>query len=181
MPEGKIVEAIRSFHGVAGRMQYINEGQDFNVIVDFAHTPQALEEVLKFLKPLKKGKIIAVFGSAGERDIGKRKMMGKVASEHADLSIFTAEDPRREDVKKIIDQIAAGAASAGGIPNRTFWKVANRAEAINTAIQTLASSGDSVVLFGKGHEKSMNIAGKEYPWSDEAVARNALKVRSKKG
>jgi len=178
--EKKIKDAIEGFRGIEGRMQYIDEGQSFDVIVDFAHTPQALEETLKSLEPFKKGKIIVVFGSAGERDIGKREMMGKVASEHADISIVTAEDPRGEDVNKIIDQIAAGAISAGGIPNRTFWKIADRAEAINTAIQTLASNGDTVILFGKGHEKSMNIAGKEYPWSDEAIVRNALRKRSKK-
>jgi UDP-N-acetylmuramoyl-L-alanyl-D-glutamate--2,6-diaminopimelate ligase len=176
----KIAGAVATFRGVPGRMQYVDEGQKFDVVVDFAHTPVALEKALKALNEFKKGRTIAVFGSAGERDVGKRSMMGKIATELADASVFTAEDPRNEDVNRIINQISQGALNGGGIPNRTFWKIADRAAAINTAIQTLASEGDTVVIFGKGHEKSMNIAGKEYPWSDEEVARNALKLRVRK-
>ena len=176
----KAVAAVKNFQGIPGRMQYIDEGQGFDVIVDFAHTPQALKEALEALKQMKKGKLIAVFGSAGERDVGKRAMMGKVSAQLADGSIFTAEDPRSEDVNKIMSQIAEGALNAGGIANRTFWKIADRAEAINTAVQTLASEGDTVAIFGKGHEKSMNIGGVEYPWSDETIARNVLKLRLKK-
>jgi len=173
----KVGEAIASFKGVIGRMQYLDEGQDFACIVDFAHTPVALEEALKALNSFKKGRIIAVFGCAGERDVEKRPMMGKVATELADLSLFTAEDPRSEDINQIMEQMAKGALSVGGIPNRTFWKIADRAEAINTAIGSLAQKDDIVAIFGKGHEKSMNIAGREYPWSDEVIVRNALKVR----
>lgn len=176
----KITSAIEKFNGVAGRMQKIDEGQDFEVIVDFAHTPNALGVALKTLRAATKGKIIAVFGSAGERDVGKRSLMGKVATEQADISVFTAEDPRREDVNKIIDQIASGAKAAGGVANKTFLKIPDRVAAINTAIQNLASPDDTVAIFGKGHEKSMNIGGVEYPWSDEAVARNALKLRLKR-
>ena len=176
----KAVVAISNFQGIVGRMQYIDEGQDFDVIVDFAHTPQALKEALETLGQSKKGKLIAVFGSAGERDVGKRAMMGKVATKFADESIFTAEDPRSEDVGKIMNQMAGGALNAGGVADRTFWKIADRATAINTAIGTLAGKDDVVGIFGKGHEKSMNISGVEYPWSDEKIARNALKLRLKK-
>ena len=178
--EEKILKALANFKGVPGRMQPVDEGQNFDVFVDFAHTPNALREALKALRVFAKGRIIVVFGSAGERDIDKRPMMGKIATELADLSIFTAEDPRSEDVNKINDQIASGALNAGGIPNRTFWKITDRAAAINTAIGTLAKEGDTVAIFGKGHEQSMNIAGREYPWSDEFVARNALRPRLKK-
>jgi len=176
----RVGEAIASFKGVVGRMQYLDEGQDFNCVVDFAHTPASLEAALKTLRVGAKGKIIAVFGCAGGRDFEKRPMMGKIATELADCAIFTAEDPRSEDINRILEQMAGGALSVGGIPNRTFWKIADRAEAINTAIGSLAQKGDIVVLFGKGHEKSMNISGVEYPWSDEEAARNALKVRLRK-
>ena len=173
----KIVAAIASFQGVAGRMQYLKEGQDFDCIIDFAHTPASIESALRSLNKTKVGKVIAVFGCAGERDPGKRPLMGRIVTQFADYSIFTAEDPRSEDVNKIIEQISKGAIVAGGIPNRTFWKIPDRAEAINTAIQTLANSNDIVVIFGKGHEKSMNIKGKEHPWSDEVVARSAIKTK----
>jgi len=173
----KIASAISNFKGVAGRMEHIDKGQDFDVIIDFAHTPAALEATLKTLNKFKSGKIIVVFGSAGERDVEKRPMMGKIATQLADYSLFTTEDPRNEDVNEIIEQISKGALSAGGIPNRTFWKIPDRAEAINTAIQTLAKEGDTVAILGKGHEKSMNILGKEYPWSDEQLVHNALALR----
>lgn len=176
----RIASVVETFGGVPGRMQFINEGQSFECVVDFAHTPAALEAALESLSKIKKGKIIAVFGSAGERDKEKRPVMGKIATEKADYSIFTSEDPRGEDVNTIIDQIAIGAESVGGIPNRTFWKIANREEAINTAIRTLARDGDIVAIFGKGHEKSMSIGGREYPWSDEQVARSAIRDRLKK-
>jgi len=173
----KITSLVATFSGVPGRMQFIDEGQNFDCVVDFAHTPASLKVALESLNKIKKGKIIAVFGSAGERDVEKRPAMGKIATELADYSIFTAEDPRGEDVNKIIDQISKGAESIGGIPNRTFWKIANREEAINTAVQSLASGGDIVAIFGKGHEMSMNIKGREYPWSDEQVARSAIKTK----
>ncbi len=176
----KIAEAIATFDGIVGRMQYIDEGQDFDLVVDFAHTPVGLERALQYLKSIKRGKLIAVFGSAGERDIAKRAMMGKVATELADINVFTAEDPRREDVNKIIEELTSGAKKAGGIANRTYRTIPDRAKAINYAISTLASPGDTVVLFGKGHEKSMNIGGIEYPWSDEKIARDALKIKLKK-
>jgi len=172
--------AISSFPGVPGRMQYIDEGQKFDCIVDFAHTPAALEVVLRTLNRFKKGKIIVVFGCAGERDLGKRAVMGKIATQLADYSIFTAEDPRKENVNQIIEQMAQGALAEGGIPNRTFWKIPDRGEAINTAIGTLAAEGDIVAILGKGHEKSMSISGKEYPWSDEQIARSSLKTRGNK-
>jgi len=175
-----IVTALEDFKGVPGRMQFIDEGQDFDVVVDFAHTPASLEAALKTLNSIKKGRIIAVFGCAGERDSEKRPVMGKIATQLADYCIFTAEDPRKENINQIIEQIAKGALSAGAIPDQTFWKVPDRAEAINTAIQTLAGKGDIVAIFGKGHERSLNIGGRELPWSDEQLAHNSLAARIKK-
>ncbi|OGY24290.1 MAG: hypothetical protein A2172_00265 [Candidatus Woykebacteria bacterium RBG_13_40_15] len=178
--QASIASAIEDFKGVPGRMQFIDEGQDFSVVVDFAHTPASLEAALKSLNKIKKGKIIAIFGCAGERDSEKRPVMGKIATQLADYCIFTSEDPRREDVNQIIEQMAKGALSAGAIPNQTFWKIPDRTEAINTAIQRLATGSDIVAIFGKGPEKSMNIKGKEIPWSDEQTAHTGLKERLKK-
>ncbi len=171
-------EAFKSFTPVRGRMQLINAGQDFFCIVDFAHTPAALAAALRSLEKYSHKRIICVFGAAGERDKLKRAAMGKVATEFSDLSIFTSEDPRHEDPKEIVEQIASGAISVGGSINQTFWKIPDRAEAINLAVRNLAKKGDIVAIFGKGHEESMNIAGKEFPWSDVEVASKALHARS---
>lgn len=176
-----IRQAILSFKPVKGRMEKINEGQKFRVIIDFAHTPNALKSTLKTLKSLKgkQGRLIVVFGCASERDFLKRPMMGKVASEYADLVVLTAEDPREEDVNKIIKQIVAGCKKAGGAENKNFFCFPDRQEAINFAIQKLAKKNDIVVICGKGHEESMCFGKKEIPWSDQKAARKALRVRLK--
>ncbi|OGY28896.1 MAG: hypothetical protein A3F35_02100 [Candidatus Woykebacteria bacterium RIFCSPHIGHO2_12_FULL_45_10] len=173
----EVADKFSTFQLPQGRMQVVSEGQDFYVIVDFAHTPAALDNALKSLKEYTHHQIISVFGAAGERDRMKRAAMGKVSTELADLSIFTSEDPRNEDPGEIIEQIATGAIAAGGSLNQTFWKIASRAEAINLAVKNLARKGDIVAIFGKGHEASMNIGGQEIPWNDEEVARKALRAR----
>ena len=173
----KAAAEFSTFQLPEGRMQVVAEGQDFYVIVDFAHTPAALANALKSLKQYTHERLISVFGAAGERDRAKRGAMGKVATESADLSIFTSEDPRSEDPQEIIEQIAVGAVSAGGSVNQTFWKIPGRAEAINLAVKNLAQKGDIVAIFGKGHEASMNIGGKELPWNDAEVARKAIRAR----
>ncbi len=177
--EKKIKKAIASFKSLEGRMEAIDEGQDFKVYVDFAHTPNALEQVLKTLKKeLKEGKkLLVVFGCAGLRDIQKRPKMGTIASRLADLVILTAEDPRTEDVKKIINQIARGCLKKGGVEGRTFFKVPDRSEAIRFAVNK-AKKDDLVVICGKGHEKTMCFGRKEYPWSDQKEVSRALKEKS---
>ncbi len=173
--EAEALKAIASFKMPSGRLEKINKGQDFEIYVDFAHTPNALEEVLTYLSKNKKGKLIAVFGSAGERDAKKRPMMGEISGRLADTSIFTAEDPRSEDVSDIISQIAEGAKKAGGY----FIAIPERGEAIAEAIK-LAKKGDTVVICGKGHEKSMAYNGVEYPWSDQEAVAVALEGGVKK-
>ena len=175
----KIKKAILTFKGVVGRMEKIEEGQDFKVIIDFAHTPNALEQVLKFLKSIKSGKskLIVVFGCAGLRDSDKRPIMGEIACRLADLVVLTAEDPRTEDVNDIFDQIAGGCEGIGGVEGKAYYKIPDRQEAINFAIQKLAKKGDTVVICGKGHEKSMCFGHTEYPWSDQEAAKKALKER----
>jgi len=164
-----ILKALANFKGVKGRMEEINLGQNFRVIIDFAHTPNALSCALSTLRNQlrKKGRLIAVFGSAGLRDKTKRPKMGKIASQYADISILTAEDPRTEDVNDIIDQISQG--------NHSFLRVPDRREAINLAIQKIAQKGDIVVICGKGPEKSMCYGRTEHPWSDRKEAEKAIK------
>ncbi len=177
IPPEKIRKAVASFRGVIGRMEEINEGQNFKVIVDFAHTPNGLENVLTTLQRLKTKdqRLIAVFGCAGLRDVAKRPMMGEIAGRLADVAVLTAEDPRTEDVNKIIDQIALGCKKAGGREGRSFFRIPDRRQAIRFAIQKLAKKGDIVIICGKGHERSMCFGKTEYPWSDQKEARKALK------
>lgn len=159
--------------GVPGRMERVDAGQPFSVIVDYAHTPDSLHKVLDILRPLTAGRLIVAFGSAGERDSTKREPMGRVAAEHADLVIVTDEDPRLEDPRAINEQIADGARSAGGRDGETLWVIDDRAEAIGQAIH-LAKEGDVILLAGKGHEQSIVYGAEKRPWDDRAAARDAL-------
>ena len=171
-----IRRAVAGFLGLSGRLEKIDKGQDFSVFVDFAHTPNGLENVLETLKEEKgKGRLIVVFGCAGERDKEKRPIMGEIATKMADLVVLTAEDPRSEDVDNIIEQIVTGCKKAGGMEGKTYFQVPDRREAINFAIQKLTERDDTVVICGKGHEKSMCFGKTEYPWSDQKEVRLALK------
>lgn len=170
-----IKRALLSFEPVKGRMEEIKEGQNFKVIIDFAHTPNGLEKALTTLKSQKgRGKLIVVFGCAGERDVKKRPMMGEIAAKLADFVVLTAEDPRTEDVNQIIEQIIRGCQKAGGVEDETFFRIPDRQEAINFAIQELAKENDIVVICGKGHEKSMCFGKTEIPWSDQEAAKKAI-------
>jgi len=173
-----IIKAISEFDGLDGRMESIDEGQDFKVVVDFAHTPNALKVVLGTLRKMSKGRVIAVFGAAGERDFQKRSQMGEIAAELADLSIVTTEDPRGENVAKISGQIANGLRKGNAFENEDFFIIEDRRKAIEFAILE-AKERDIVGIFGKGHEESMCFGKVEKPWSDQAEARNALKRRRK--
>jgi UDP-N-acetylmuramoyl-L-alanyl-D-glutamate--2,6-diaminopimelate ligase len=175
IPDEKIRRGVAGFGGVIGRMEGIKEGQNFRVIIDFAKTPSGLESALKTLKSQlpSSGRLIAVFGSAGLRDVAKRAMMGEVGAKLADISILTAEDPRTEDVNKIIEQMAQGCVKAGGVEKKSFFRISDRRKAIRFAV-TLAQEGDIVVLCGKGHERSMCYGKKEFPWNEQAEARRAL-------
>lgn len=164
------LRALNSFQGISGRLETIDLGQSFDVYIDFAHTPSALEKSLKALKAIKNhGKLIAVFGSAGERDKKKRPLLGKVASKFADYSIITAEDPRSEDVKQICSQIARGFNR-----EKDFTIILDRANAIHFAIER-AEENDIVGVFGKGHEKSMAFGKAEKPWDEFKIVKNAIK------
>lgn len=175
-------KALDNFPGVPGRLEEIKNNLGFRTIVDFAHTPNALEKVLTELKSQlpKNKKLILVFGCAGLRDHTKRPMMGEIATRLADKVIITAEDPRTENIDDIYNDIVSnitpkpplklrGGAEGGGVT-----RVDDRQEAINKAIGQ-AKTGDIVVVTGKGHEKSMCFGTTEYPWSDKQALERAIK------
>jgi UDP-N-acetylmuramoyl-L-alanyl-D-glutamate--2,6-diaminopimelate ligase len=171
-----VKRGLESVTGVKGRMQRIDGGQPFTVIVDYAHTPDSLAKVLDNLAPLAAaggGGLVAVFGSAGERDTAKRPMMGRVAGERARLVVVTDEDPRGEDRQRILDEIAAGAEEAGKRRDLDLLLIADRRAAIRAAFEQ-ARSGDVVVLCGKGHEQTIEMANGSIPWDDPTVAREEL-------
>lgn len=173
LPSEVCLKGIQTFKGVKGRMEEIENSIGIHVIVDFAHTPNALERALTSLRSrVKKGnRLIAVLGCAGLRDSFKRPAMGRIASELADTAVFTAEDPRVEDVNVIIRQMKEGVVKNWG----HMHEIADRKEAIKFAICTLAKKGDVIGIFGKGHEQSMNLDGKhEIKWSDQEVVKEIL-------
>jgi UDP-N-acetylmuramoyl-L-alanyl-D-glutamate--2,6-diaminopimelate ligase len=169
---------IASLEGIPGRMERIDMGQNFTAIVDFAHTPNALKSALEAAHTMTNGRVIAVFGSAGLRDKEKRRMMAETSAELADLTVLTAEDPRTESLEGILEEMQRQGASAqsksgGGIEGETFWRVADRGEAIRYALR-LARPGDIVLSCGKGHEQSMCFGQTEYLWDDRTAMRAAL-------
>lgn len=169
----KALASLHTFNLPKGRLEEIKNGSGFRIFVDFAHTPDSLEAALKYLRTQSTGRLISVFGCAGERDTGKRFKMGKISVELADLSVFTAEDPRSENIFDILDKIAEGAEDAGGAEGKNFVRIAERGEAIAYALSQ-AKSGDIVGIFGKGHEKSLAYGGFEHPWSDQESVQNYL-------
>lgn len=173
-----IIKSLESFKGLEGRFEQLKNSRGIKVVIDFAHTPNGLENILKTLRKQCKGRLISVFGAAGERDVSKRPLMGKVAQKLSDYVVITAEDPRGQ-LEIINQQIAAGAKQAGGIKGKNFFIVNNRADAIEFAINSLAKKGDVVGIFGKGHEKTLNLDGKrEIPWSDKEVATRILWMKN---
>jgi UDP-N-acetylmuramoyl-L-alanyl-D-glutamate--2,6-diaminopimelate ligase len=173
---GAAVSGLESAEPVTGRMEPVELGQPFAVVVDYAHTTDALETVLHELRHTTTGKLWAVFGSAGERDVEKRAAMGAVAARLADVSVITDEDPRGENRALILDQIAAGAIAAGGERGTNVFVIPDRVEAIGFAVAN-AAPGDTVLCAGKGHEKTLETADGEIPWNERAVAIAAIRAR----
>jgi UDP-N-acetylmuramoyl-L-alanyl-D-glutamate--2,6-diaminopimelate ligase len=169
-----IVAALRTAPPVPGRMARVDVGQPFSVVVDYAHTPEAIEKVLTLLRRLyPTGRLIAVFGSAGERDVEKRPLQGAISARLADVSVITSEDPRFEDADAIITQIAAGAEAAGAKAGKSLFCRTDRRDAIQLAL-ALANPGDCVLLAGKGHEGSIIWGREKRPWDEAAIARELL-------
>lgn len=188
----QIKSGLANLTAVEGRMTKVDLGQDFGVIVDYAHTPDSFAKLFADLRPLIKGKLIVVFGSAGRRDEAKRAEQGRIAGEYADEIIITEEDDRDMDGQAIMDEIAAGAESVGKIRGRNLFLEHNRRDAIQLAIDR-ASSGDCVLLLGKGHEKDILRNGPraaelrhlqqddhdpqrviEFPWDEIVEAEKAI-------
>jgi UDP-N-acetylmuramoyl-L-alanyl-D-glutamate--2,6-diaminopimelate ligase len=162
------VEAITHIQSASGRMQQLGGSNLPLVVVDYAHTPDALEKVLTALKAQAKAKVICVFGCGGNRDAGKRELMGKIASEIADAVVVTSDNPRDEDPDKIIQEIIAGM-------HGSYAVEADRAKAISIGIFS-AKPNDIVLIAGKGHEDYQEIAGKKHPFSDVEQAQSVLKI-----
>jgi len=190
----QIERGITALEGVEGRMTRIDEGQDFDVIVDYAHTPDSFEKLFADLKPVVKGKFIVMFGSAGRRDEAKRAVQGEIAGRYADEVVVTEEDDRDMNGQAIMDQIAAGAEKAGKVREKDLFLVHDRTEAIQFAINR-AKAGDTVLLLGKGHEKDILRNGPkaaelrhlpqddhnpdrviEHPWDEIGIARGAVRL-----
>ena len=168
-----IAAGLGQLAAVPGRLQRIDCGQPFLVLVDYAHTPRAFERLLPFVRRLVPGRLIVVFGSAGERDRAKRGMQGELSMRLADFAIFTSEDPRFEDPEAIIAEIAAGAERAGGREGERYLRIEDRRAAIAEAMRR-AQPGDAVLLLGKGHETSIIYGAEPRPWDEAAEARRAL-------
>ena len=186
--DAEIKKALKTFKGVKGRFEYLPTDNNFEVIIDFAHTPNGIEKVLSTVKPMVRGKLIHVFGSAGLRDRSKRPIMGEKSALFADVSVLTEEDYRTEHVDQIMDEIAQGCILQGAreltvgdfekalvSKNKVFFRINDRQTAIDFAIQKLARKNDVLIFTGKAHEKSLCRGTVEYPWSEHEAIRKALK------
>jgi UDP-N-acetylmuramoyl-L-alanyl-D-glutamate--2,6-diaminopimelate ligase len=173
VPLAACVQALEAIAGVRGRMERIEAGQPFTVLVDYAHTPGAFEKLMRIVRPLTDGQLIAVFGSAGERDREKRAIQGATAARFCDLLVLTDEDPRLEDRDAIIAEIARGAEQAGKREGDGYLRIPDRPAAIRAAFGR-AQPGDIVLLLGKGHESCIIYGETKVPWDEAGAARQAL-------
>ena len=171
----EIENGIKSLESVEGRMNVINEGQPFTVIVDYAHAPDALEKVFDSVKN-HQGRIISVHGGAGRRDPSTRPIRGEILGKYSDIVIITEDDSRDEDPEKIADGFIKGAEKAGKVLNKNLFKELDREKAIKLAIDT-AKKGDLVLILGKGHEKTILRADGPHPFEDIKIVKNILKAK----
>jgi UDP-N-acetylmuramoyl-L-alanyl-D-glutamate--2,6-diaminopimelate ligase len=173
---GASLDAVRTAAEVTtveGRMQHVDCGQPFQVVVDFAHTPHALATVLRTVRDETPGRVLVMFGHAGGRDTGNRPTLGAVAASLADLVVVTSDNPHNEDPEMIAAEIVAGARAAGAKPEQDLLVRLDRREAIRQLVEH-AAPGDTIVLAGKGHERYQVLAGGKVPWNDAQEARKAL-------
>ncbi len=171
IPDVLATQGIAAVRGVPGRVEPVEAGQDFLVMVDYAHTPNSVDNVLRAARPLASGRLIVVFGCGGDRDRAKRPLMGRVATSLADVSVITSDNPRTEDPLAIIRQIEAGAREAAG----AFVVEADRRRAIRMALAE-AKPGDVVVIAGKGHEAYQELADRTIPFDDRRVAEAEIRA-----
>lgn len=164
-------EAIEKVRPVPGRFEAVSSDTGIGVLVDYAHTPDALEKLLDAVRPLTKGRVITVFGCGGDRDRTKRPKMARAASERSDITVVTSDNPRTEDPQSILDEVLTGI-----VAGRESVDIIDRCEAITHAVK-LARPGDVVVIAGKGHENYQIIGRTKYPMDDRVMAREALEAR----
>lgn len=169
-----IVKALEDFTTVPGRFELVDEGQDFPVVVDYAHTPDGLENILITAKEITKGRIIIVFGCGGDRDSLKRPIMGRIAAKYADVAIVTSDNPRTEDPQKIVKQVSEGVKELSTKYDCMHKEIIDRRTAINEAIK-MANSNDIVIIAGKGHENYQILKDKTIHFDDREEARKALR------
>jgi UDP-N-acetylmuramoyl-L-alanyl-D-glutamate--2,6-diaminopimelate ligase len=176
LPVAAIERGLLELEGVPGRFQRVSDARDnIAVVVDYAHTDDALKNLLETARPLAPSRVVTVFGCGGERDRTKRPLMGAVASRSSDVVILTSDNPRDEDPARIIEEIKLGIQMSEREPG-TFFAIVDRAEAIEQAIR-MAEPGDLVLLAGKGHEKTQVIGNQEQPFDEVEIARAALDRR----
>lgn len=168
-----IKASLESIPGVPGRVESVEEGQPFSVVVDYAHTPDGLENVLRAVQEFADKRIICVFGCGGDRDRSKRPLMGKIAARYSDIVIVTSDNPRTEDPARIIADIEAGLAGEKQASSR-YLLIPDRRTAIQKAVE-MASQGDVVLIAGKGHETYQLIGGNVYPFDDRIEAKEAIR------
>ncbi len=173
----KIKQGLESVPVVPGRMELINEGQNFTVLVDYCPEPYSMQKMYETIDLMQKNKIIHVFGSCGGgRDVARRPILGRLVGQKANVAIVTNEDPYDDDPSLIIDQVASGALEVGKVLNQDLYKIVDRQEAILKALN-LAKNGDLVLVTGKGSEQAMAVNGGKYiPWDDRAIIRKLLKA-----
>jgi UDP-N-acetylmuramoyl-L-alanyl-D-glutamate--2,6-diaminopimelate ligase len=172
----QVERGIAALESVEGRMTIVDEGQDFGVIVDYAHSPDSFEKLFKDLRPTVKGKMIVAFGSLGGGDKGKRPLQGELAGQYADEVIVCMEDDRQEDPEQIMNDIAVGAEKAGKVRDKDLFLIHDRPEAMRFAVDR-ASAGDTVLFLGKGHEKTIEDAAGEHPWDEIGTAHAVVRKR----
>jgi len=176
-----VLREVPKLKSVPGRQEWIDENQNFKIMVDYAYEPESQQQLYTLLESIPHNRIIHVTGSAGGgRDTARRKPLGELAGKHADIVIVTNEDPYDEDPISIIEQVADGAVSVGKIKNKNLFTILERKEAINKAI-TLAEKNDLVLLTGKGSEQAICIAdGKKIPWDERTIVKKLLKQHDEK-
>jgi UDP-N-acetylmuramoyl-L-alanyl-D-glutamate--2,6-diaminopimelate ligase len=170
---GAVEKGVSAISSVPGRLESVTNTRGFNVLVDYAHTPDALKNVLLAAKPLTAGNLILVFGCGGDRDNAKRPLMGKIGKELSDVLFITSDNPRTEDPEIILDHIEKGVAEAGQ-EEKPYYRIADRAEAIKLAVKS-ARKNDTVLIAGKGHEDYQIIGTTKYPFDDRRVAEESLR------
>ncbi len=171
-----IIEGVANLDGVPGRFERVAEGLDFDVIVDYAHTPDALEKLLEAAKAITKKRIILVFGATGDRDKGKRPIMGEIAARFADRIILTDDESYHEDPQEIRDQVREGIITGRG--DGMTLEIGARREAIEKAL-SIAKKGDTILIAGMGHEQFRIVNGERLPWNDGDVVREIVNEKEK--